>query len=109
MADERLDYVNGYVHEIDYALADGEGFILRKVRQRLSELSLSPEQSLTVDFHDEAVIQSVIDLDTIAGYLITDDETQPLANWWWHLGKVRNKTYPADLLPNALRDVYLNA
>jgi hypothetical protein len=106
MDHKRLDYVAGYRHEIDYALADGEGPILRKIRQTLSTLDLNNEDAFSVQTDDEIVFTSVLQLDDIAGYLIDDDDTQPIENWWWHLGKIRNRTYPAALLPSHLQLVY---
>ncbi len=39
--------------------------------------------------------------------LIEDDTAQPRSDWWWHLGKLRAGTYPAELLPPHLRVVYM--
>ena len=38
--------------------------------------------------------------------LLRDDPTRPLAQWWWHLGKLRAGTYPAELLPPHLRAIH---
>jgi len=38
-----------------------------------------------------------------------DDDTKPLEKWWWHLGKIARREYPAELLPEHLREVYLRA
>ena len=34
-------------------------------------------------------------------------KAQPLESWWWHLDKLRARTYPAELLPSYLREIYL--
>lgn len=35
-------------------------------------------------------------------------ETQkPLKYWWWHLDKIAKKEYPAELLPEHLKEIYL--
>lgn len=38
-----------------------------------------------------------------------DPEQCPLAHWWWHLDKIAEKTYDADLLSEHVREIYLNA
>jgi len=40
------------------------------------------------------------------GFKIEDDPTQPLEKWWWHLNKVAKGEYPAELLPEHLRELY---
>jgi len=39
--------------------------------------------------------------------VITDDYEPPLEYWWWHIDKIGEKTYPAELLPEHLRELYL--
>jgi len=36
-----------------------------------------------------------------------DNEAEPLEKWWWHLRKIKEGTYPAHLLPEYLREMYL--
>jgi|GEM_PF-684460 len=38
-----------------------------------------------------------------------DPEAYPLKFWWWHLHKIGEKTYPPELLPEHLREIYLKA
>lgn len=106
MENDRLDYLAGYRNQINFQLDMGEGVVLRPIRQDISELSLSLEEMTQLKLCDQDVIISVMELDEIADYLIDDAKTQPLASWWWHLGKIRAGTYPADLLPPHLRAVY---
>ena len=37
---------------------------------------------------------------------IKDDNSQPIKKWWWHLHKIAQKTYPKNLLPDYLQDIY---
>jgi hypothetical protein len=41
--------------------------------------------------------------------VITNDYEPPLDYWWWHIDKIGEKTYPADLLPEHLKEIYLKA
>ncbi|MDW7999054.1 MAG: hypothetical protein RMI30_06350 [Thermodesulfovibrio sp.] len=36
-----------------------------------------------------------------------DEENPPLKRWWWYLDLIAEKRYPAELLPEYLREVYL--
>lgn len=103
---ERL---RSYREETFFALEVGEGFTLRAARNRLAGMSLTNDERNELSIIDGMVIESIIELDEVADYLLNDDETQPLADWWWHLGKIRQRTYPADLLPPHLRAVYLDS
>ena len=38
--------------------------------------------------------------------LLDDPHDRPLPQWWWHLGKLRAGTYPAELLPPHLQAMY---
>ena len=33
-------------------------------------------------------------------------EEHPIDKWWWHLEKIAQRTYPASLLPEHLREIY---
>ncbi len=37
---------------------------------------------------------------------IQDDDTQPLEKWWWHLHKIANGTYPVELIPDYLKNIF---
>ncbi len=37
-----------------------------------------------------------------------DNSDKPLPHWWWHLDKIAKKEYPAELLPEPLREIYLS-
>ncbi len=106
MDTQQIDYLAAYRHEIDYALADGVSLVLRKIREKIFAINLSATEQLQLDTNDEKVIVSVMELDDIDEGLVADDDARSLRAWWWHLGKIRNRTYPAELLPAHLRTVY---
>ncbi len=35
----------------------------------------------------------------------TRDDNQPIESWWWHLDKIVDHSYPADLLPQYLKEI----
>lgn len=82
---------------------DGEGARLRESREHLHELGLDDDKD--VSEIDEIVIEAAIANDYVNPDLI-DDQDVPLKNWWWHLGKIRTKTYPAELLSVPLQAIY---
>lgn len=101
--------LNGYHQEVYFALDAGEGPVLRETRERLVSDDLLPEETSELQVLDAVVVDSVIQFDAIADYLLADNPTQPLSKWWWHLGKLRAGLYPAELLPEHLRAVYREA
>lgn len=106
MDHKQIDYLAGYQHEIDYALADGVSLVLRKIRDELDGIAFTADQQAMLDRADETVIINMAELDDIDAGLIADDESKPLTDWWWYLGKIRDLTYPAELLPAHLQAVY---
>ena len=82
---------------------DGEGIGLRQAREALDERLA---QSQEVHELDEIVVEAALVNDYINPVLLEDRSDQPLTRWWWHLGKLRARTYPAHLLPDHLRAVY---
>ncbi|MEN3039754.1 MAG: hypothetical protein ABDI07_11525 [Candidatus Kryptonium sp.] len=42
-------------------------------------------------------------------YNLEEQAQKPLKLWWWHLDKIYDKTYPAELLPEHLREFYLSS
>lgn len=81
----------------------GEGFRLREVRQQLDDMTINNAEIQSID---EIVIEAAIANDYVSDDIMRDDTGQPLKNWWWHLGKIRAKTYPAELLSAPLRAIY---
>ena len=102
----RTHYLSAYFNEVKFALANGEGPILREAREALSELALSDAEMIMLSDLDADVVDSMVQFDEIADYLLDDDFTQELRKWWWHLGAIREGEYPAILLPEELRRLY---
>jgi hypothetical protein len=82
----------------------GEGVRLRESRDHLHSLNKDDDQE--VRSIDEIVIEAAIANEYVTPDLINDNASVPLQSWWWHLGKIRAKTYPAELLPAPLQAVY---
>ena len=89
--------------EFQFAV-DGEGFGLRDARQALAEIGEASQEVVDLD---ELVIEAIKVTEYINPILLDDPRERPLESWWWHLGKLRSGVYPAQLLPQYLRDVYL--
>lgn len=106
MATQPANRLNGYRVEIDFALDSGDGPLLRESRTRIAALSLTAAEQRELRELDEMVVEAVLERDDLQPYLLEDDSTRPLAQWWWHLGKLRTGIYPADLLPPSLRLLY---
>ena len=84
----------------------GEDLRVRESRQRLFEAGIDND---TIREIDEIIIEATIVLDYVSDNAITDDDTRPLSHWWWHLGKIRTKSFPVEQLPEYLREVYLES
>jgi len=106
MAHQPDDRLNGYRVEIDFALSMGDGPLLRESRTRISGLELTTGEQRELMKLDEMVLDEIMESDALQPYLLEDDPKRPLEQWWWHLGKLRAGTYPADLLPPPLRAIY---
>ena len=100
------DPLRGYREEVGFGLAVGDGPFLRQTRQRLSTLALTGAQQTELEHIDTWVIDEILYADELESFLLKDDPEHPLAEWWWHLGALRARTYPADLLPPVLRLIY---
>ena len=88
--------------EFQFAI-DGEGLDLRQSRQALKDQGILCRELVDLDM---LVMETVQTADYINPVLLADSHTEPLNHWWWHLGKLRAGTYPAHLLPSALRAIY---
>ncbi len=106
MAYQPDDRLNGYRVEIDFALSMGDGPLLRESRTRIAALALTPSEQRDLWELDEMVMEEIASRDDLQPYLLEDDPAHPLAQWWWHLGKLRAGAYPAELLPPHLRAIY---
>ena len=58
--------------------------------------------------HDVDFIDYVLayEDDEIWPSLLEAHPEQPLEKWWWHLGAIRQREYPAELLPEHLQEIY---
>jgi hypothetical protein len=97
-----------YREMVRYGLEEGVAPGLREKRGRLETAALSALQNRQLADLDESVLLIITDLELEYPPLdlLTDSHDQPLAHWWWHLGKLRDGTYPAQLLPDHLRVIY---
>ncbi|MDZ4154420.1 hypothetical protein [Methylicorpusculum sp.] len=100
---ERL---KAYRFQVDFCLEQGEGPVLRAVRETVGLLSLADQEAAELADIDAVALEYILGLGTLAPYLLTDDDSQPLSHWWWHLGKLQSKTFPVEQLPASLQTVY---
>ncbi len=106
MANQRPERLRGYLEEVEFALDMGDGPFLRETRQRLSTLTLNAVEQAEMTRLDAFVLDRILLDDDIQSFLFDDATQEPLTHWWWHLGKLRAGTYPAQLLPDHLRAIY---
>lgn len=106
MAYPGANRLRGYREEIDFSLECGEGLTLRQAREALAKLMLSDQEIRELAELDQMVLETLQIATEIGDYLLNDIQAQPLARWWWHLGKLRTGTYPAHLLPPHLQAIY---
>jgi len=55
--------------------------------------------------HDRWLIEDIKEIIEV-NPAIHDDNSQPLEKWWWHLHKIAKGSYPKELLPDYLQEVY---
>ena len=104
MDSKKSDLLMHYQEYAEFQFAvDGEGLGLRSTRQALAERGTAQQ---TVCALDELVIEAVQIAEYINPALLDDPHDRPLPQWWWHLGKLRAGTYPAELLPPHLQAMY---
>ena len=101
---ERIDRLTCYKETVRYAMADGSGPGFKKMREKLATDPLSDAQRALLGELDAEALEDIIELDFVEPDLLEDDPAQPLEKWWWHLGAIRDRTYPSNLLPAHLRD-----
>lgn len=94
-----------YREAVRYSLDSGSAPGLRDQREALSGRKIDSELAAL----DAELVELVMELPVIDAELVTDDYTQPLDSWWWHLDEIRNKTFPVESLPAYLRPVYHQA
>ncbi len=42
-----------------------------------------------------------------ATYKKEEQQNKPIESWWWYLDKIHDRTYPTELLPPHLQQIYL--
>lgn len=106
--DSSQDPLIWYREMVRYGLEDGVAPGLREKRDDLATTQLSAPQSQQLAHLDESVLSIITDLESEYPPfdLLADNPNYPLARWWWHLGKLRAGTYPAQLLPPHLQTIY---
>lgn len=57
---------------------------------------------------DIAVFKKALELEADP-YYFEEGEEYPLSHWWFYLDRISERTYPAELLPEYLREIYLKA
>ncbi len=74
------------------------------VRDEIEELGLNND--LRVMEIDKKLIEYVVQHGSDPPYKAEPRE-YPLEKWWWHLNEIGEKRYPAEFLPEHLREIYL--
>ncbi len=106
MANQSDDRLVTYRIEAECVLPSGEGVLLRESRTWIATLTLTAGEQRDLRELDEMVMEEILDHDDLQPYLLEDHPVFPLADWWWHLGKLRAGTYPAHPLPPHLQAIY---
>ncbi len=78
-----------------------------ETREEIDRLGLGEDER--VKKADTELIKVVLKEGSDPSDLFGDPDKYPLSHWWWHLDKIAAKTYPAELLPEYLREIYLKA
>ena len=93
---------------VRHGLLMGAGHEYRAVRERAAAVRGDAADRATLAQLDVLAIEHLVEADTdeIWPAVLADDPAQPLERWWWHLGAIHARTYPAELLPEPLRSVY---
>jgi len=76
-----------------------------KVRDKIHDLGL--DENPEIIRLDKKALKYVLEMG--AAYRIKPPQAKDKKRWWWHLDEIAQRTYPADLLPDYLREIYLNS
>lgn len=96
-----------YREAVRYGLAEGTAPGVRQQRDALvGNLRLTPSQLEKLAALDEEALEYVLELPYIDGDLLEDNPAQPLEKWWWHLGAIRQGSFPVEYLPPAIQAIY---
>ena len=75
--------------------------VWNETRDEIEKLGYSDNEEIKK--LDQKLIKDTLKYGAGSGY---DDK--PLKRWWWHLYEISERTYPAELLPDYLKKIYLN-
>lgn len=108
MSTQQPSALTCYKASVIQGLPEGVAPGLREQRQRVADQSWDQQQRVALRYADELLLEALVDktVTHLPIELLRDDPTRPLAQWWWHLGKLRAGTYPAHGLPPYLRAIY---
>ncbi len=97
--EEEIEYLRMYM----YALVDPDIFPMKipSIREHLKKF----EEYEDIRKHDKWLIEDIKEIIKV-NLTIEDDDSQPLEKWWWHLHKIANGSYPKELLPDYLQEIY---
>lgn len=108
MSTERPSALTCYKASVIQGLPIGVVPGLREQRSRVTQQTWNEQQLSALWYADRFLLDAITDTEEydLPTELLQDDPTRPLSDWWWHLGKLRDGTYPAQLLPDHLRAIY---
>ncbi|CAK0766049.1 conserved hypothetical protein [Gammaproteobacteria bacterium] len=110
MQNQRSPRIAFYRNNVEDLLVVGGGYGLREQRSELGKIELTqPEQEELMSV-DTIVIDylGMATTEEIWPGLLIDDPSADIKDWWWHLGALHHRSYPADRLSEGLRETYLN-
>jgi len=96
------DLVRAYESVIlDIPIGEGPAYNLPVRRERIYQAGIFNQDVIELD--------QIVMEETLNGSLdwLPDEDEEPLEKWWWHLKKIKEGIYPAHLLPEYLREMYL--
>lgn len=87
--------------EFDFAFDYHTSVAWLPIRDRLSDAQLLDEEIMEID--KKAIMKALKEVSDRA----YQRDYEELTRWWWHLEKIASSEYPAELLPEYLREIYL--
>lgn len=75
-----------------------------KVRDKIHDLGL--DENKEVIKLDKKALKLILEIGGII-YKEKSPQAKDKKRWWWHLDEIAQGTYPSDLLPDYLREIYL--
>ena len=75
-----------------------------EVRDKIHDLGL--DENKEIKKLDKKALNLILKTGGII-YRKKPPQAKDLKRWWWHLDKISQRTYPADLLPDHLKEIYI--